>query len=110
MTKKITVVALETLIAQHNNIHLIDVREEHEYRGGHIPGAINLPLSQLSHKFEQLDKNKEYYLVCQRGGRSIRACQFLELKGYKVNQCRWWHRSVERKSRSVNMSCVVYHI
>ncbi|HEN2228387.1 TPA: rhodanese-like domain-containing protein [Streptococcus agalactiae] len=78
MTKKITVVALETLIAQHNNIHLIDVREEH------IPGAINLPLSQLSHKFEQLDKNKEYYLVCQRGGRSIRACQFLELKGYKV--------------------------
>lgn len=78
MTKKITVVALETLIAQHNNIHLIDVRE------GHIPGAINLPLSQLSHKFEQLDKNKEYYLVCQRGGRSIRACQFLELKGYKV--------------------------
>lgn len=45
MTKKITVVALETLIAQHNNIHLIDVREEHEYRGGHIPGAINLPLS-----------------------------------------------------------------
>lgn len=33
MTKKITVVALETLIAQHNNIHLIDVREEHEYRG-----------------------------------------------------------------------------
>ena len=67
MTKKITVVALETLIAQHNNIHLIDVREEHEYRGGHIPGAINLPLSQLSHKFEQLDKNKEYYLVCQRG-------------------------------------------
>lgn len=34
MTKKITVVALETLIAQHNNIHLIDVREEHEYRGG----------------------------------------------------------------------------
>ncbi|EPT83475.1 rhodanese-like domain-containing protein [Streptococcus agalactiae] len=84
MTKKITVVALETLIAQHNNIHLIDVREEHEYRGGHIPGAINLPLSQLSHKFEQLDKNREYYLVCQRGGRSIRACQFLELKGYKV--------------------------
>ncbi|HFZ6741429.1 TPA: rhodanese-like domain-containing protein [Streptococcus agalactiae] len=78
MTKKITVVALEKLIAQHNNIHLIDVRE------GHIPGAINLPLSQLSHKFEQLDKNKEYYLVCQRGGRSIRACQFLELKGYKV--------------------------
>lgn len=64
MTKKITVVALETLIAQHNNIHLIDVREEHEYRGGHISGAINLPLSQLSHKFEQLDKNKEYYLVC----------------------------------------------
>ncbi|MDE7493617.1 rhodanese-like domain-containing protein, partial [Streptococcus agalactiae] len=52
MTKKITVVALETLIAQHNNIHLIDVREEHEYRGGHISGAINLPLSQLSHKFE----------------------------------------------------------
>lgn len=35
MTKKITVVALETLIAQHNNIHLIDVREEHEYRGAY---------------------------------------------------------------------------
>ncbi|WP_424555211.1 rhodanese-like domain-containing protein [Streptococcus agalactiae] len=84
MTKKISILALETLIDQYHNIHLIDVREEHEYYAGHIPSAVNFPLSQLTNKFDQLDKDKEYYLVCQSGGRSVRASQFLESKGYKT--------------------------
>ena len=52
---------------------IVDVREPHEYAAGHIPGAINLPLSRFSPG--QLPSGKPIVLVCQAGGRSARALQ-----------------------------------
>jgi len=63
---------------------LIDVREKDEYQAGHIPGADNFPLSELGTTYTNLDKNQSYYVVCQAGGRSGRACEFLEGQGYQV--------------------------
>lgn len=68
-----------------SDLNVIDVREVLEYKlGGHIPGAKNMPLSKLQKKYTELDKNEEYYVVCQSGGRSQQACQFLEQAGYKT--------------------------
>jgi rhodanese-related sulfurtransferase len=50
---------------------VVDVRESHEYEAGHIPGAINSPLSSFDP--EDLPKGKPIVLVCQAGGRSLRA-------------------------------------
>ena len=50
---------------------IVDVREPHEYAAGHIPGAINLPLSRFSPG--QLPSGKPIVLVCQAGGRSAKA-------------------------------------
>lgn len=63
---------------------IIDVREAYEYQMGHIPESVNLPLSELTTSFQQLDAAKEYHVICQSGARSARACEFLSGKGYQV--------------------------
>ena len=56
---------------------VIDVREVDEYEQGHIPGAVSLPLSNLTASFESIPAHATVYVVCQAGGRSARACEFL---------------------------------
>ena len=69
---------------QLEELQLIDVREVDEYNAGHVSGAQNLPLSSLAENYGQLDKQIPYHIICQKGGRSARACEFLESKGYEV--------------------------
>lgn len=71
-------------VNQPEEVVLIDVREKDEYQAGHILGADNFPLSELSTSYTNLDKNQSYYVVCQAGGRSARACEFLEAQGFDV--------------------------
>lgn len=65
-------------------LNLIDVREADEFASGHLPGAINLPLSDFLERYEELDKDKPYYIICRSGARSAQACAFLEEEGYDV--------------------------
>ena len=59
---------------------LIDVREPEEFRSGHIPGAINMPLSG-SHNLS-FPKDTPIYLYCLRGSRSLKASVILKGQGY----------------------------
>ena len=63
---------------------IIDVREIHEYAAGHIPSAKNFPLSTLGTDFSKLDKDQKYYVICQAGGRSAKAYDFLNAQGFDV--------------------------
>ena len=63
---------------------IIDVREIHEYEAGHIPSAQNFPLSTLEEDFSKLEKNQKYYVICQAGGRSAKAYDFLNAQGFDV--------------------------
>ena len=69
---------------QNENLDLIDVREVHEYQAGHAPGATNIPLSTLEQGYKKLKSDQEYYIICQGGGRSATACQFLRTQGLAV--------------------------
>jgi rhodanese-related sulfurtransferase len=57
--------------------YVVDVREVDEYLDGHIPGAVNVPLSVLTEKYSEIAKHETVYVVCQLGGRSARACEYL---------------------------------
>ncbi|EHJ01203.1 Rhodanese-like protein [Clostridium sp. DL-VIII] len=66
-------------------VELIDIREKYEYAGGSIKSAKNIPMGELLNNTEKyLDKNKEYYIMCQSGGRSTRACNTLTGQGFNV--------------------------
>lgn len=56
---------------------LIDVREVDEYVAGHVPGAINVPLSELQTRAGDCMLGPVVHVVCASGGRSLRACEFL---------------------------------
>lgn len=75
---------VETLLLEGKKIDIIDVREVDEVAEGKIPGAINIPLGLIEFRMHELDKSKEYIIVCRSGARSGRASQFLESYGFNV--------------------------
>ena len=69
--------AHEMLAKNHAQIILLDVRTEGEYSAECIPGAINIPLSDLETRIAELDKPKMIIVYCQSGGRSGTASETL---------------------------------
>ena len=62
---------------------LLDVRTREEYRQGHIPGSVNVPLSELAAVDETISaKDTPLYVYCLSGGRSARAAAQLSGMGY----------------------------
>ncbi len=64
---------------------VIDVRSSEEFRSGHVSGAINIPLNELSEKLPQqvMEKDKVLLLHCQSGMRSLNGLRQLQRLGYK---------------------------
>lgn len=63
---------------------LLDVRSKAEFSGGHIKGAINIPVNVLNNHLGQLkDKNKTIITCCASGMRSASAKSILQSHGYK---------------------------
>jgi rhodanese-related sulfurtransferase len=60
---------------------LIDVREEHEFAAGHVPGAVNLPMSTLGEHLDELPA-EPFDVICQIGGRSARVTEALAARGH----------------------------
>jgi rhodanese-related sulfurtransferase len=48
-----------------SNVILLDIRPEEEYRAGHIPKAISMPIEQLAGRLKDLPKNKEVIAYCR---------------------------------------------
>lgn len=64
---------------------VIDVRSEGEFRGGHLPGAISIPLDRLSDEIGRLapDKDQPLLLHCLSGARSGMGKSTLQKLGYR---------------------------
>jgi rhodanese-related sulfurtransferase len=82
--KVISAKEVEALFNDGKKLNIIDVREVNEVEAGKIPGAVNIPLGLVEFRMHELDKSKEYIMVCRSGGRSGRATQFLESYGFNV--------------------------
>jgi rhodanese-related sulfurtransferase len=62
----------------------IDVRYPSEYQYDKLPGAINIPLSEVRNAVKVLDRSREYVLYCQSGRRSSAAAFLLAQRGLKA--------------------------
>ena len=68
-------------LVENNNI-IIDVREIYEFEKGHIKGAINIPLSELRNRIDEIPNDKPVYLHCRTGQRSYNATLALQNRGF----------------------------
>jgi len=62
---------------------LVDVRQPEEYRAGHIPGAILIPLGELEARHDELEKDNKIVIYCRSGHRSMGAAILLCGLGFK---------------------------
>lgn len=62
---------------------LVDVREPSEYRAGHIPDAINIPLRTLTHSLDKIPHDHSVVLYCSTGYRSAMGVMTLHLLNYE---------------------------
>ena len=62
---------------------LLDVREADEFATGHIPNAINVPLSQMRDRHSELPMDREIWIYCGVGQRAYFATRFLAQRGYR---------------------------
>ena len=78
--KQVNVDQVRALV-ENNNV-IIDVRESSEFKHGHIKGAINIPLSELRERTDEIPKDKPVYLHCRTGQRSYNAALALQNLGF----------------------------
>ncbi|MEK4283145.1 rhodanese-like domain-containing protein [Ureibacillus sp. FSL K6-0165] len=82
--KEISAKEVQQRLEGGERLNILDVREIEEYHGGHIQGAINIPLGLLPIRMNELSKDKPYIVVCLAGGRSALATTILENNGFNA--------------------------
>lgn len=70
-------------IIDHNDMTVLDIREDIEYTVYHIPNAYHIPLGQLRSRISELDKSKDIVVYCAVGVRSYNAARILMQNGFK---------------------------
>jgi rhodanese-related sulfurtransferase len=63
-------------------VQVVDVREDHEWDAGRIPGARHVPLGQVTAQADSIDPDTPVVFVCRVGGRSAMAAQAFRRAGY----------------------------
>jgi rhodanese-related sulfurtransferase len=61
---------------------LVDVRADHEWDAGRIPGAVHVPLAELNERTGEIDPDRPVVLYCRGGTRSTMAAEALTAAGY----------------------------
>jgi rhodanese-related sulfurtransferase len=82
MAQEVTIDELEQAIA--SGAAVIDVREADEYASGHVPGAKHIALNTVPDRISEIPKDEQVWIICQAGGRSMKAANYLEAQGFDV--------------------------
>jgi rhodanese-related sulfurtransferase len=71
-------------LLNHKEAYVLDVREDEEYKSGHLLNAKQIPLGKLRDRIGELERyrDKPIVVVCRSGQRSATACALLGREGY----------------------------
>ncbi|HEX2850638.1 MAG TPA: rhodanese-like domain-containing protein [Acidimicrobiales bacterium] len=67
---------------------LLDVRSPEEFEEWRIPGAVNIPVTELAARAGEVPRDREVVTLCASGNRSSAAADFLSHNGWKVANLR----------------------
>ncbi len=81
---QIAVDELRHQLAEEPRHRLLDVRRPAEYRVGHVPAAVNLPLDGLAGRTAPLDASRPTSVICEGGYRSSAAASALAARGFSA--------------------------
>lgn len=63
--------------------YIIDVREKNEYEDGHLITAVNIPMSKIRERINEIPTDKTLYIHCKSGQRSYNVCLLLKHLGFE---------------------------
>jgi len=69
-------------LAKMSDALLIDVREQHEFKQGHLQGAWLIPLGQLERHMDAIPRDRDLVLYCRSGSRSAHALEMMRGAGF----------------------------
>lgn len=81
-TPQIDVDELDALLQQ-RSVHVIDVREDHEFKRGHVRGATHIPVKRLPDRVAKLPRDRRYAVICASGHRSSSATNLMLDEGFE---------------------------
>jgi hydroxyacylglutathione hydrolase len=71
-------------LEENRSIQILDVREATEFKHGHLPGAINAPISGWEVELPKVDSSRPVVLICSTSHRSTTAASLLARKGFSA--------------------------
>lgn len=80
--QEITASELKAKMDAEEDIQLIDVRQPDEYAFANIEGAKLIPLGEVITRMDEIDPSRETVIHCKMGGRSARAIEALQQRGF----------------------------
>ncbi|MDQ6872985.1 MAG: rhodanese-like domain-containing protein, partial [Gemmatimonadota bacterium] len=67
--------------ARDKSVQVVDVRGPDEWRRGHLPGAIHIPLAALPERIGEVNASAPIVIHCKGGSRAAIAASFLQARG-----------------------------
>ncbi|WP_025321741.1 rhodanese-like domain-containing protein [Deferrisoma camini] len=61
---------------------LLDARTPGEFRRGHMPGAVLIPMNEVPRRLAEIPGDRKIVVVCASGARSAAVARFLDSRGY----------------------------
>jgi len=80
MAHEVSIAELETAIEQ--GAYVVDVREAWEFESGHVSVAHHIALNSVPDHLHEIPKDQRIWIICQSGGRSMTAANYLEANGF----------------------------
>lgn len=75
-------VGLDDFAAAHaGGAFVLDVREDHEFTAGHVPGAVHVPMADVATRVAELPADQPVFVICAVGGRSRQVVDYLRTQG-----------------------------
>lgn len=99
--ESLSMVEAKIEIEENPRIIIVDVRSPEEFRKGHIPGALNIPIETPQLITDMIsDKTEIIFVYCLSGGRSQKACEIFAEMGYgnitDIGGILFWPGSLEK--------------